>query len=36
MLSSLISLKIGILLEGFFKKILLESQGFVIFAELEK
>ena len=36
MLSSLISIKIGILLEGFFKKILLESQGFVIFAELEK
>jgi 2-polyprenyl-3-methyl-5-hydroxy-6-metoxy-1,4-benzoquinol methylase len=36
MLTSFISVKIGILLENFFKKILFESQGFVIFAELEK
>ena len=36
MLSSFISIKIGILLEKFLKKIFLESQGFVIFAELEK
>ena len=36
MLSSFISIKIGILLESFFKKILLESQGFIIIAELEK
>ena len=36
MLTSFISVKIGILLENFCKKILFESQGFVIFAELEK
>jgi len=36
MLSSFISIKIGILLENFFQNIFLNSQGFVIFAELEK
>jgi SAM-dependent methyltransferase len=36
MLSSFMSIKIGILLENFFKRIFMESQGFVILAELEK
>jgi SAM-dependent methyltransferase len=36
MLSSFISIEIGIFLEHFFKKVFFGSQGFVLFVELEK